>query len=47
MAKAPAIVQATCPSYYFHPAQKSWCFGRSSDRLRWSAEGRPVDDEAR
>ena len=36
-----------CPSYKFRPAQKSWCFRRSSDWLRWSAEGRPVDDEAR
>ena len=24
-----------CPSYKFRPAQKSWCFGRSSDLLRW------------
>ena len=23
-----------CPSYKFRPAQKSWCFGRSSDWLR-------------
>ena len=27
--------EQTCPSYKFRPAQKSWCFGRSSDWLRW------------
>ena len=28
-------IPKTCPSYKFRPAQKSWCFGRSSDWLRW------------
>ena len=26
---------STCPSYKFRPAQKSWCFWRSSDWLLW------------
>ena len=31
---ALAEVYDGCPSYKFRPAQKSWCFGRSSDWLR-------------
>ena len=36
-----------CPFYKLRPAQKPWYFECPGHRLRWSAEGRPVDDEAR